>query len=191
MLLQTVFQLQNCPQHLLCDLPHVQCVTAQRKEGVNTTSEETFPSGDDSKGLHSRRLLVLTALLPLQLFWKHLLLQMVKMLHGPYVQTLSHTCGFAAAQIANSSSKCICKKEDPEMAGQKSRDVTSCVTFSLWSLTQLLTKRTSYAHLTPRWHHGLNLRDFQNFQIFILIYWKAILNSGPGKFVAQKRIKLY
>lgn len=30
------------------------------------------------------------------------------------------------------------------------RHATSCVTFSLWSLTQLLTKRTFYAHLTPR-----------------------------------------
>lgn len=130
---------------------HVQCVTAQRQEGVNTTSEETFPSGDDGRGLYSWRLLVLTVL-----FATTTVLKTPAFTNGkngtfslsanrkPYL----HRCAVAHNRLnsSNSSSKSICKKEDPEMA--EIRHVTSCVTFSLWSLTQLLTKRTSYAHDT-------------------------------------------
>lgn len=48
---------------------------------------------------------------------------MVKMVNGPYVQMLSkpYLYGFAVPHNSGkSSSKCICKKEEPEMAGHKS-----------------------------------------------------------------------
>jgi len=37
-------------------------------------------------------------------------------------------------------------------------DTLPAVSRTLQSLTWLLTKRTSYAHLTRRWHHGSNLQ---------------------------------
>lgn len=180
MLPQTVFQLQKCPQHLLCDLPTYNVLLHRGKKGVNTTSEETFPSGDDGRGLHSWRLLVLTVLLPLQLFWKHLLLEMVKMVHGPYVQTLSPTSVYlllhttAATRVA----RAYVRRKIQTRQDRSQRCHQLCPIFTA-QLDPAADKKDFLCSSDTKVTSWTQLTDFQNFQIFIPIYRKTILNNRP------------